>query len=53
MMTVEIFENRLCDNIGMETIDLCSKSELEKGIDLDPLSDFGSVAMDVSVQFVK
>ena len=53
MMTVEIFENRLCGSIGMETIDLCSESELEEKIDLDTLSDFGSVATDGSVQFVK
>jgi hypothetical protein len=37
----------------MEMIDLCSESELEEDVDGDTLSDFGSVATDVSVQFVR
>ena len=48
MMTVEIFEKRLSGKIEMEMIDLCSESELEEKIDLDTLSDFDSVATDVS-----
>ncbi len=51
-MTVEIFEKRLSGRIEMEMIDLCSESELEEDVDGDTLSDFGSVATDVSVQFV-
>jgi len=53
MMTVEIFEKRLSDKVEMEMIDLCSENELEGDVDSDTLSDFGSVATDVSVQFVK
>jgi len=53
MMTVEIFEKRLCVEIEMATIDLCSESELERELESDSLSDFGSVATEVSVQFVQ
>ena len=53
MMTVEIFEKRLSGKIEMEMIDLCSESELEENVDTDTLSDFGSIATEVSVQFVK
>ena len=52
-MTVEIFEKRLCVEIEMATIDLCSESELERELESDSLSDFGSVATEVSVQFVQ
>ncbi len=53
MMTVGIFEIRRCVKIEMAMIDLCSESELEKELDSDSLSDFGSVATEVSVVFVQ
>ena len=53
MMTVGIFEKRLCVEVEMATIDLCSDEELREELESDSCSDFGSVATEVSVQFVK